>query len=81
MRSVASSSYASVQGGPVSRVASMAGCDLWTWQAARVEVNQEREMTEQPEHPIEERLVQRIVQETEMSQLGRGRLCVFARIE
>jgi hypothetical protein len=38
-----------------------------TWQAARVEVNQERQMKEQRENPIEERVVEKILQETEVS--------------
>jgi hypothetical protein len=38
-----------------------------TWQAARVEVNQERQMKDQKENPIEERVVEKILQETEVS--------------
>jgi hypothetical protein len=34
------------------------------WQAARVEVAQQREMDEQERHPIEERVVDAIVNET-----------------
>lgn len=35
-----------------------------TWQAARVEVEQQREYEELEEHPTEERVVEAIVQET-----------------
>jgi hypothetical protein len=38
-----------------------------TWQAARVEVKQDRQIKEQEKHPIEERVVEKIVQETEIS--------------
>ena len=38
-----------------------------TWQAARIEVNQERQAKEQREHPLEDRVVQRMLEETELS--------------
>jgi hypothetical protein len=38
-----------------------------TWQAARVEVNQDRQIKEQKENPIEQRVVEKILQETEVS--------------
>jgi hypothetical protein len=38
-----------------------------TWQAARVEVAQEREIERQREHPVEERVVERMVEETDVS--------------
>lgn len=38
-----------------------------TWQAARVEVNQDKQIKEQREHPVEDKVVQRLVEETELS--------------
>jgi hypothetical protein len=38
-----------------------------TWQAARVEVNQNKQMKEQKENPVEQRVVDKILQETEVS--------------
>jgi hypothetical protein len=35
-----------------------------TWQAARVEVTQDQEIQKQQRHPIEENIVQRLVDET-----------------
>jgi hypothetical protein len=36
------------------------------WQSARVEVVQQREIDQQHSHPVEERVVQRLVDETEL---------------
>src|SRR5882757_9621613 len=38
-----------------------------TWQAARVEVNQDKQIQEQKDHPIEEKVVEKIVEETEVA--------------
>lgn len=37
-----------------------------TWQAARVEVTQQREAEERAEHPIEERVVEHIIERTDV---------------
>ena len=37
-----------------------------TWQAARVEVTQKREADDRAKHPIEERVVDRIIEHTEI---------------
>jgi hypothetical protein len=39
---------------------------LSTWQAARVEVAQQEQIDREAEHPIEERVVQEIVEKTEI---------------
>lgn len=36
------------------------------WQAARVEVAQDKEQRRQREHPVEERVVRKLVQETDL---------------
>ncbi len=36
------------------------------WQAARVEVAQDREQRRQLEHPVEDRIVRKIVEETDL---------------
>ena len=36
------------------------------WQAARVEVEQQRQITAQDEHPVEERVVERMVERTDV---------------
>ena len=41
-----------------------------TWQAARVEVTQEREAQKQLSHPVEERVVRKIVAETTVEESG-----------
>ena len=41
-----------------------------TWQAARVEVKQEREKRAREAHPIEERVVEKLVDETEIAPAG-----------
>jgi hypothetical protein len=35
-----------------------------TWQAARVEVSQQQQIQREDEHPVEERVVEKIVEET-----------------
>jgi hypothetical protein len=37
-----------------------------SWQAARVEVAQEREVQQQRDHPIEDKVVKRIIEKTEV---------------
>lgn len=39
-----------------------------TWQAARVEVTQQQEIEKEQEHPIEERVVEKIVEQTTVEQ-------------
>ena len=41
-----------------------------TWQAARVEVTQETQAQKQRDHPVEERVVQKIVDETTVEESG-----------
>ena len=41
-----------------------------TWQAARVEVTQEKEAQKQLNHPVEERVVRKIVAETTVEESG-----------
>jgi hypothetical protein len=38
-----------------------------TWQAARVEVNQEKQIEAQQENPVEDRVVDKLVAETDLS--------------
>lgn len=38
-----------------------------TWQAARVEVTQQREADERAQNPVEERVVEKIVERTELN--------------
>jgi hypothetical protein len=38
-----------------------------TWQAARVEVTQQKEAEEREKHPIEEKVVEKIVERTDVS--------------
>jgi hypothetical protein len=38
-----------------------------TWQAARVEVTQQREAAEREDHPVEQRVVEALVAQTELS--------------
>ena len=40
------------------------------WQAARVEVVQDREARKQQEHPVEERVVRRLVEQTDIQPQG-----------
>lgn len=59
----------------LSSVVYVSALSLWalvaghwsSWQAARVEVAQEREAKEQRENPVEERVVKKIVSETDVS--------------
>ena len=41
------------------------------WQAARVEVEQERELAVERHHPVEERVVEHIIERTELEASGR----------
>ena len=43
-----------------------------TWQAARVEVTQQREAEERAEHPIEERVVDHMIERTDVGVIGSG---------
>jgi hypothetical protein len=62
----------SIATGWVKSVVYVSALSLWalvsghwsTWQAARVEVTQEQEIQRQKEHPIEENIVERLVDET-----------------
>jgi hypothetical protein len=62
----------SIATGWVKSVVYVSALSLWalvsghwsTWQAARVEVTQEQEIQKQQEHPIEENIVERLVDET-----------------
>lgn len=59
----------------LSSVVYVSALSLWalvaghwsSWQAARVEVAQEREAKKQRENPVEERVVKKIVSETDVS--------------
>jgi hypothetical protein len=60
--------------GWLKSVAFVSALSLWAlvsghwsaWQAARVEVAQQRELTQEHDHPLEEKVVQRLVQETDV---------------
>jgi hypothetical protein len=60
--------------GWISSVTYVAALSLWAlvsghwsaWQAARVEVRQEEEAQEAQQHPIEERVVEKVLEETEL---------------
>src|SRR5262245_33914768 len=62
----------SIATGWIHSVAYISALSLWAlvsghwsaWQAARVEVAQQREMEERDRHPIEQRVVKAIVEET-----------------
>jgi hypothetical protein len=62
----------SIATGWVKSVVYVSALSLWalvsghwsTWQAARVEVTQEQEIQKQKQHPIEENIVERLVDET-----------------
>jgi hypothetical protein len=43
-----------------------------TWQAARVEVTQQREAKEREKHPVEEKVVDKIVERTEINLADAG---------
>lgn len=59
----------------VNSVTYVSALSLWalvtghwsTWQAARVEVTQAREMERQDAHPVEERVVEALLQETNVA--------------
>jgi hypothetical protein len=40
------------------------------WQAARVEVEQQAELVEEEEHPLEERVVDKLVERTDLEETG-----------
>jgi hypothetical protein len=60
--------------GWLSSVTYVSALSLWalvsghwsTWQAARVEVTQQKELDEAARHPVEERVVERLVRDTEL---------------
>lgn len=59
----------------LSSVVYVSALSLWAlvaghwsaWQAARVEVAQERETQKQREHPVEDKVVDKIVEKTELA--------------
>jgi hypothetical protein len=65
----------SIMTGWVNSVTYVSALSLWalvtghwsTWQAARVEVTQQREAEERAKHPVEDKVVDRIVERTEIS--------------
>jgi hypothetical protein len=64
----------------LSSVVYVSALSLWalvaghwsSWQAARVEVVQDREARQQREHPIEEKIVEKIVSETNVTPAEAG---------
>jgi hypothetical protein len=70
----------SVVTGWVNSVTYVSALSLWalvtghwsTWQAARVEVTQQREAHERAQNPIEERVVEKIVERTEIAPAPAG---------
>ena len=66
----------SYEAGWLSSVTYVSALSLWAlvsghwsaWQAARVEVEQAREAAEAAEHPVEEKVVEAIVEKTEIDQ-------------
>jgi hypothetical protein len=64
----------SFEAGWLKSVTFVSALSLWalvsghwsTWQAARVEVNQEKQVKEQQENPIEDKVVEKIVEETDV---------------
>jgi hypothetical protein len=67
----------SIATGWIHSVAYVSALSLWalvsghwsTWQAARVEVTQQREARERDENPMEERVVDKIVERTEIDEI------------
>ena len=65
----------SYEAGWLKSVTYVSALSLWalvsghwsTWQAARVEVTQQQEMQEREEHPIEEKIVEKIVERTDVA--------------
>lgn len=63
--------------GWIHSVAYVSALSLWalvsghwsTWQAARIEVAQQREARERLEHPVEEKVVDKIVERTEIDEI------------
>jgi hypothetical protein len=64
----------SIETGWVKSVTYVSALSLWalvsghwsTWQASRVEVNQVEEMKEREERPIEDAVVEKIIEETDV---------------
>jgi hypothetical protein len=64
----------SFEAGWLKSVTFVSALSLWalvsghwsTWQAARVEVTQQAEMQEREQHPIEDRVVQKLVEKTDV---------------
>ena len=64
----------SYETGWLSSVTYVSALSLWalvsghwsTWQAARVEVTQQDEMAEREKHPVEERVVEKMVEKTDV---------------
>lgn len=69
---------ASIATGWVKSVTYVSALSLWalvtghwsTWQAARVEVTQQREADERDQHPVEEKVVAAIVEQTDVEPAG-----------
>ena len=65
----------SIATGWVSSVTYVSALSLWslvtghwsTWQAARVEVTQQREAEEREKHPIEQKVVEALVEQTDIA--------------
>ncbi len=70
----------SVLTGWISSVQYVSALSLWAlvsghwsaWQAARVEVEQQREMRAQEEHPTEQRVVEALIERTTIQPSGQG---------
>lgn len=68
----------SIATGWVNSVTYVSALSLWalvtghwsTWQAARVEVTQQEEMSALQANPIEERVVEKLVNETDIASVG-----------
>ncbi len=70
----------SVVSGWIHSVTYISALSLWAlvsghwsaWQAARVEVEQQREINEEQQHPVEERVVDAVVAETSLNRTTPG---------
>src|SRR3954451_11016819 len=70
----------SIEMGWLSSVAYVSALSLWAlvsghwaaWQAARVEVEQRRQSERENRYPLEERVVERVLRETEVSEIRSG---------
>ncbi|MEO6122319.1 MAG: hypothetical protein ABIR32_01320 [Ilumatobacteraceae bacterium] len=70
----------SIAFGLLSSVVYVSALSLWAlvsghwsaWQAARVEVEQQAQAEELQKHPVEKRVVDRLVEQTEINRIGRS---------